>query len=174
MNEITFTPQSIASFLQNNTLLPVILCIGTDKVIGDALGPIVGEMLIRSKIPAYVYGSLSMPVTALNLKNTLHFISTRHHGHTVIAVDSSLGPSCEVGKIHFFKGGIKPGLATGKILPMAGDLSVTLTVAPLDSENALSKVRLSFIYHHGVNIAKTICDGVNLALKKGEIIPTIS
>ena len=174
MNEITFTPKSIATILKNNTRLPVILCIGTDKVIGDALGPIVGELLVNSKIPAYVYGTLSSPVTALNLKNALRFISSRHEGHTIIAVDSSIGPLSEVGKTRFYKGGIKPGLATGKILPMTGDLSITLTVASSLEENPLAKVRLGFIYRHALAIANTLCDGVSLAYFDSKNISTVS
>ena len=174
MNEITFTPKSIATLLENNTCLPVILCIGTDKVIGDALGPIVGEMLVNSKIPAYVYGTLTTPVTALNLKDALRFISVRHPSSTVIAVDSSVGPLCEVGKTRFYKGSIKPGLATGKVLPYACDLSVTLTVASSREENPLGKVRLGFIYQHALTIAKTIHGGVSLAFSERKIISTVS
>lgn len=42
----------------------ILLCIGTDLVIGDCLGPIVGEILINRNVNAYVYGTLTRPVTA--------------------------------------------------------------------------------------------------------------
>ena len=43
---------------------PVILCIGTDKVPGDSLGPVVGDLLImKYNIDAFVYGHAQSPST---------------------------------------------------------------------------------------------------------------
>ncbi|MFR6640864.1 MAG: DUF1256 domain-containing protein [Christensenellales bacterium] len=36
------------SKISSLTLPPVILCIGSDRVLGDALGPITGELLKRN------------------------------------------------------------------------------------------------------------------------------
>ena len=54
---------------------PIVLCIGSDRVTGDCLGPIVGQMLTERKANAYVYGTLDRPVTALNLKDAIAHIS---------------------------------------------------------------------------------------------------
>ena len=43
----------------------VVLAIGSDRVTGDSLGPIVGHMLALRG--AEVYGDLRSPVTALNV-----------------------------------------------------------------------------------------------------------
>lgn len=40
---------------------PVILCIGTDRLIGDSLGPITGSFLLRYGCPCPVYGTLMQP-----------------------------------------------------------------------------------------------------------------
>ena len=53
MNANEFTFSSIADFLAKDTLMPVILCIGTDRVIGDALGPIAGELLVKAFASAW-------------------------------------------------------------------------------------------------------------------------
>ena len=48
-----------------NTDKPVIVCVGSDLVVGDSLGPIVGTKLnekLQGK--AFVYGTLLSPVTA--------------------------------------------------------------------------------------------------------------
>ena len=157
MNANEFSSTSIAEFLSENTFMPVILCIGTDRVIGDALGPIAGELLVKTfNAPFFVYGTLSSPVTALTLNSALEFIRYKHKNRKIIAIDSSLGKSEDVGKIRLVNGGIRPGLATGKRLPVTGDLSVTATVAPKHERNALSSVRLGFVYRLSDKIARTL------------------
>lgn len=162
MMKDTALQRSIDEFLGNDTLPPVVLCIGTDRIIGDALGPIVGEMLVRRfNLPAFVYGTLSLPVTALTLPAVVDFIKSRHEGQKVIAVDSSLGKPSDVGLVRAAPGGIKPGLATGKDLPEAGDFSVTATVAVLGEKDALSSVRLGFVTALAADVASAIAAGVS-------------
>lgn len=70
----------------------VFLCIGTDRVTGDCLGPYIGAQLSSHTFPMiHVYGTLSDPVHALNLTDTLQEIQNRHPGCLIIAIDSSLG-----------------------------------------------------------------------------------
>lgn len=138
--------KSIDDFLSNDTLPPVVLCIGTDLVVGDAFGPLVGDILTRRfNLPAFVYGTLALPVTAVTLPSVVDFIEARHEGQKIIAVDSGLGAARDVGRISARRGGVKPGLATGKKLPEIGDFSVIATVGVLGESNALSSVRLGFV-----------------------------
>ena len=70
----------------------VFVCIGSDRITGDSLGPLVGHSLSRQGLSsAYVYGTLSNPVHALNLRETIEEINLRHPDSLVIAVDASLG-----------------------------------------------------------------------------------
>lgn len=70
----------------------VFLCIGTDRVTGDCLGPYVGHRLSSFCFPGiYVYGTLVQPVHALNLCDTRKEILSRHPDSLIIAVDASLG-----------------------------------------------------------------------------------
>ena len=68
---------------ENKTLLsalPVVVCVGSDLAIGDSLGPLVGSML-RFKtqgLGAYIYGSLSSPVTAKEVKYIAKFLKRTH------------------------------------------------------------------------------------------------
>lgn len=104
------------SKISSLTLPPVILCIGSDRVLGDALGPITGELLKKKfDVPAFVYGSLSTPVNALNLGKAAAFIASRHRGAKIVAIDGSVGS--EIGKITVSEGSLRPGLASGKVLP---------------------------------------------------------
>ena len=79
--------------------LPVVLCIGSDRVTGDCLGPLVGQMLVERGANAFVYGTLDRPVTALNLKDAIKHIQQTHCDKKVLAIDSSVGRLSDVGKI---------------------------------------------------------------------------
>ncbi|MCH5161061.1 MAG: spore protease YyaC [Clostridiales bacterium] len=134
---------------------PVVLCIGSDRVTGDCLGPIVGQMLIERNVDAYVYGCLEKPVTALNLKDCIKNIKIAHGDKKVLAVDSSVGKSSDVGKIRIAFGAIAPGSADGKKLPKVGDVSITATVTDA-GKVPLSAVRLGTVYALAREIADRI------------------
>lgn len=66
--------ETISNFLLSHipikTHIPIILvCIGTDRSTGDALGPLVGTKLEQVGITNFqVFGTLDEPVHALNLE----------------------------------------------------------------------------------------------------------
>ncbi len=145
---------SIISFMKKTDVLPVVMCIGTDLVGGDCLGPLVGQMLVARNLSAYVYGTLDNPITALNLKEYYAFIKENHYS-TVIAVDSCVGEN--VGRICVSNGGLFPGAAAEKDLPMVGDISVTaVTSAYPPSDKRFASVRLGFVYSLAVKVADAI------------------
>jgi putative sporulation protein YyaC len=107
----------------------VFACIGTDRSTGDALGPLVGQRLLRLGFPAAsVIGTLEEPLHALNLRDRLSAVLTRPDRPLVVAVDAALGPSTGVGTVHLRSGGLLPGQGVGKDLPQVGELAVTATV----------------------------------------------
>lgn len=68
------------------------LCIGSDRVTGDCLGPYIGHLLHPHETGhIFVYGTLSCPVHALNLEKTSSLITRLHPHALVIAIDASLG-----------------------------------------------------------------------------------
>lgn len=139
---------------------PVILCIGSDKVTGDALGPVVGHILTREmNVSAFVYGSLSRPVNALNLLETIAFIKHKHRDKKILVIDSSVGRKEDLGKISIKNDGIYPGAASNKNLPKVGDISITATVC--SSSSALGCVSLGFIYQLARQIASVISSAIS-------------
>lgn len=143
---------------------PVILCIGSDRVTGDALGPIVGQMLVERNVDAFVYGTLARPVTALNLRENVKHIRAVHTDKKVLAIDSSVGKLADVGKIRVAFGAIAPGSADGKRLPKVGDVSITATVTDL-SQTPLSAVRLGTVYSLASDIANRIVRAISRAAR---------
>jgi putative sporulation protein YyaC len=107
----------------------VFACIGTDRSTGDALGPLVGQRLLRLGFgPDAVIGTLEEPLHALNLRERLLPVLTRQAPPLVLAIDAALGPSSGVGTVHLRKGGLQPGQGVGKDLPQVGELAITATV----------------------------------------------
>ncbi len=116
----------LASSLLNEGDDLVVLCIGTDRCTGDALGPLIGTRLQNSGLShVYVYGTLENPVHATNLQETLDLLRLRHKQSLVIAIDACLGRIDNVGCIMIGKGPLKPGAGVNKDLPAVGDLFIT-------------------------------------------------
>lgn len=107
----------------------VFTCIGTDRSTGDALGPLVGQRLLRLGFPAScVVGTLEEPLHALNLRDRIGPLLVRPDRPLVVAIDAALGPSAGVGTVHLRDGGLLPGQGVGKDLPQVGELAITATV----------------------------------------------
>ena len=108
----------------------VYMCIGTEKVFSDSLGPRVGTLLNENMLfPHFVYGLCEQNITAENLVYSYNFIKALHPDCPVIVVDAAVGSSDQIGKIQLSDGGILPGAATNKNLPSIGDLGIIGIVA---------------------------------------------
>ncbi|CAM5798074.1 MULTISPECIES: spore protease YyaC [Brevibacillus] len=104
----------------------VIVCIGTDRSTGDALGPLVGSKLLSYKpLPLHVYGTLEDPVHAMNLSEKLEAIRQEHPHSLIIAIDACLGQFSNVGNINVIDGPLKPGAGVKKELPAVGTFHIT-------------------------------------------------
>ncbi len=101
----------------------VILCIGSDRYTGDALGPLIGSHL-REHVDCIVFGSLECPVHAGNLVETIAIINHQYHHPIIIAIDACLGKSNEIGNIEIWEGGLQAGIAVGNNLPSVGHISI--------------------------------------------------
>lgn len=125
----------------------VIVCIGTDRAIGDALGPLVGTMLQNSDFKYPVYGTLDNPIHALNIYESIDQIKKNHPKGNFLAIDACLGAKGSIGNIQIREGPILPGKGVGKKLPQIGNYSIVGIVDKIDENNRFSfnNVRLSFI-----------------------------
>lgn len=150
---------------------PVFLCIGSEKVSGDSLGPMVGSSLkkiYKKDIP--VYGTLEMPVHALNLKAVLHDIRKYQRAQPLVAIDASLGRRDHLGFITAGCGGIAPGAGVNKSMEVVGDLFITGIVAASTpfSHLILQTTQLSEV----MLLANQITTGISLALKRSLVAQT--
>ena len=143
-----------------NHLPPVFLCIGSDRVTGDSLGPIIGSRL-SSLLPEYfsIYGTLERPVHALNLSDTLHSIYKNHPDRLLIAVDAPLGTQKHQGYVTVAHGSLSPGAGVNKTLESAGDISITgiVNINNRFSHLMLQTTRISIVMMLAECISKGIC-----------------
>ena len=102
----------------------VMLCIGSDRYTGDALGPLIGSALNEYAAACSVYGSLDYPVHAGNLVETVNMIYRRYHQPIIVAIDACLGSKNEIGNVEIWEGGLCAGVAVGNKLPSVGHVSV--------------------------------------------------
>ena len=79
--------------------MPVIVCIGTDGVAGDSLGPFVGTILKQRNIPAFIYGYLDSPITAYEVPSLGEFLKKTHPDTAVLVIDSAVGKQDDIGVI---------------------------------------------------------------------------
>ena len=151
----------IHNYLNNNT---IIVCIGTDKCIGDCLGPLVGSLLTESSFPLPVYGTLNFPIHALNLDKKLDEIHTKHPNADIICVDACLGNKDDIGQIRIRNYAIHPGKGVGKDLTEVGIASIIGIVdSSENSEFFFSRsIRLSFIMNMAKTISKAIIEAYNI------------
>lgn len=126
----------------------IFLCIGSDRITGDSLGPFIGQQLSCYQLPkTFIYGTLDTPVHALNLRQTLANIGQKHPLGLIIAIDASLGEKKHLGYITVGNGSIHPGAGVHKTLPAAGDIYITGIVSScgLFEQLSLQNTRLSLV-----------------------------
>ncbi|MEL1134898.1 spore protease YyaC [Desulfitobacterium sp. THU1] len=127
----------------------VILCIGTDRSTGDALGPLTGTYLSRLGLPKLtVLGTLEQPVHATNLAENIQYIQSTYHNPFIVAIDACLGKMDSVGNITLANGPLKPGAGVHKELPAVGEVHLTgiVNVGGFMEYMVLQNTRLGLVW----------------------------
>ena len=138
----------------------IFLCIGSDRVTGDCLGPYIGHQLLDhlNTHGIYIYGTLKDPVHALNLEKVTRQIKKLHPDGLVVAVDASLGQKKHLGYVTIADGALYPGAAVQKELSPVGDIHITgiVNIAGMLEQLTLQTTRLSTV----ISLADTITQGI--------------
>ncbi|TCS80808.1 spore protease YyaC [Tepidibacillus fermentans] len=143
----------------------VVVCIGTDRSTGDALGPLVGSKLKLMEPSHYtVLGTLEEPVHALNLENTIHFIEEQYPYSGILAVDACLGQLGSVGSIQVVDGPLKPGAGVQKNLPEIGHFHISgvVNIGGFMEYFVLQNTRLHVVMKMADMIANSIHQSLRL------------
>ena len=111
----------------------IFLCVGSDKIIGDAFGPLVGQNLEKSLKNFYnnikVIGTLEEPVSGINLENKIQQIRTTYENPCIIAIDAALSSKENIGKIIVTDSKMKLKMATSNNMIEIGNISIKGIVA---------------------------------------------
>lgn len=145
----------------------VLLCIGSDRATGDCLGPIIGYKL--SKMNYYnlaIYGTLTEPVHAKNLIETLQVIQKDYTDPFIIAIDASLGNDEHLGFVTLGDGSLYPGIGVDKDLPCVGNIFITgiVNISGMLNHLLLQTTRLDIV----MKLADYICIGLRYSIHQIE------
>lgn len=123
----------------------IICCIGTDAVIGDCLGPMIGSRLkenIGGK--SYIFGSVEAPIIAKDIKSLSEVLSLCFVNTPILAIDAAFGVAGELGCVKFCETPLKPGLGVNKDLPLIGTHSL-IGILAKKGDDFLNSVRFSSV-----------------------------
>lgn len=139
---------------------PVVVCVGSDLVIGDSLGPITGSML-RYKtqgLNVFIYGTLASPVTAKEIKYIRALLKDSHPNSQILTVDAAVGEEGDIGLVKLSDSPLQPGAGAQKKLGAIGDVSALGIVAEKSVANygLLNTTRLNLVY----TMSEILSDGI--------------
>ena len=119
---------------RNQKFLEIIfLCIGTDKIIGDCFGPLVGSKL-KELLENYnifninIYGTLENNVNYINVENIINDIKKSYSNPYIIVIDAALSKKENIGKIYIKKEKTILGSGLSKNKIEIGNLSIKAVV----------------------------------------------
>lgn len=145
------------------------LCVGTDRITGDCLGPLVGTKLIEL-LKEYnysninIYGSLSQNLSYENIGEIIKNINKKS---IIIVIDAALSKKENIGKIFVQKSKTVLGKSLEKNKIEIGDISIKSVVAK-DYKVAKCNFKvLQNISLNAVNMQATIVsEGIFETIKK--------
>lgn len=101
----------------------LIVNIGTDSLLYDSVGPLIGTMLKKHDGLLYdIIGTLEEPIDYGNLEEKMNYINEMYPENFIIGIDAAI--SSFTGCISFCNGPIYPGLGWGKKATSVGDISI--------------------------------------------------
>lgn len=151
------------SIIKNDFSNIVFVCIGTDKIIGDSFGPLVGENL-KNKIESeyiHIYGTLENTVNYLNIFQIRKVIASKYNKPCIITIDSALSKTEEVGKSFINWGGIELGKAINKGLYFDSNINIKTVIGKERKSNLNNIMELQKINEDFVsNLANYVSLGI--------------
>lgn len=152
---------------QFSTIL--ILCIGTNKVVGDSIGPMVGESLLellKYKPNVKIYGSMKEPLSFANTKQVLKEILIKYKQPFIITIDAALGKEEMIERIIVGRGNIKIGASLGRDASCNSHINIKAVVGKykndkMENFNTLINTDLKMVK----KMADTITYGINQTIQ---------
>ena len=129
--------------IDNQNKKIIFLCIGTNKVIGDSFGPLVGtnlEHFLKYNNKVAIFGNINNPLNALNIKEKLIYINKTYIDKYIIAIDSAVSDKNFIGDIFVTKNKMILGKGLNKEIFSLGDISIKCSVC-INEYNKISNFK---------------------------------
>ncbi len=146
----------------------VFLCVGTDRITGDCLGPLVGSKLIsllseQNFSNINIYGCLGENISYKNIDKILKKIDNKT---LIVVIDAALSKKENIGKIFVSNNKTVLGRSLEKNKVEIGDISIKSVVAkdykmPGYNFKALQNISLSVV----MSVANIIAEGIYEVIK---------
>lgn len=121
--------EQVLAGIDDNYSNMVFLCVGTNKIIGDAVGPIIGDRLkFLENDFLKVYGTTNNTLNFSNAQNVIEKIYDEYKNPFLITIDAALSNKEKVGKIFIGKGFIKLGNALEKNISFYSNITIKCVV----------------------------------------------
>lgn len=142
----------------------IFLCIGTQRLTGDAFGPLTGNRLttlLNDARRINVIGTLENSVSLCNINNIVQRIKNTYTNPFIIAIDSALSTPANIGSICVCEGGLTVGTSLNRSGVTVGEMNIRAVVGR-NCGNAnqnlcvLQNVPLSRV----VNLAEIVSSGI--------------
>ena len=157
--------------IQNDYSNLVILCIGTNSIIGDSIGPITGSNLKHLENEYLkIYGTMRNTLNFNNAKDVINDIYNNFLKPYIITIDAALSNRKKAGEIVLNKGYIKIGKALERSICFYSNININCVVGrnlQLKEENIeeLKKVEKKNIYE----MSEIVSLGIENVLKNVNI-----
>lgn len=138
----------------------IFLCIGTDRITGDAFGPLVGyklEHIFKNEDNIKVIGTLNNIICMHNIEEIINNINNIYEEPLLIAIDAALSNKNNIGEIVVSKNKMNIGGSFGKSNIYVGDISIKGIVS-----KDLKKPRYNFrlLQNTSLNLIMSMADSV--------------
>lgn len=152
----------------------VFLCLGSNMIIGDGFGPVVGTVLKKFFIKSdkvKIIGDIDNAINYSNIKKYSDNISLKYNNSLIIAIDSALSNRSNIGKIFIQNRGMKYAESLKKKNDLIGNISIKAVVG----ENVNSAIgnfqNLRNVSERQIfNVANIVSNGIIEVLNKKENI----
>ncbi|MCI9178318.1 MAG: DUF1256 domain-containing protein [Clostridia bacterium] len=108
------------------------VCIGTNKLVADSLGPRVGEELekrFKEKSNIQIFGTMKEPI---HFKNAKYLVGTIEEEKTIL-IDSAISQKAKIGDSYINIGGIELGKALGKSFYFPAMMNIKTIIGTKDN-----------------------------------------
>ena len=113
----------------------IVLCIGSNKIYGDSLGPRTAEKLTLINNDCIIYGNMRKSINGNNLAGYVSMLRSRHPDAVIVAVDACLTTHTEdVGLVKLLPYGVNAGKAVKQDALPVGEISVIGIVGEYNSD----------------------------------------